>query len=194
VKKIGDKKNENVMTIYKMHFRFISKQLIISIVFFVLIIVIISYYNLHNFGESILYAIIGSLISIYFGFLKLFVDYDKVFRELYVSFNEKYSKNFNDLLEKLRANDEKEILTLADKNIIIDYFNLCSEEYLWFKKRRIPNNVWNAWVSGIIENIRIPKVWNVFKEETNTDSQRISYYGFAEYIEKKIREKRNNSV
>jgi hypothetical protein len=45
--------------------------------------------------------------------------------------------------------NEKIVFTPNQRNLVIDYFNLCAEEFLWYKKNRIPNDVWSAWKSGI---------------------------------------------
>jgi hypothetical protein len=102
-----------------------------------------------------------------------------------MSFNSRYSYQINDLLNKLR-NEDNRILIDEEEFLIIDYFNLCSEEYLWYKKGRIPSEIWNAWEAGIILNLSIPQVKNLFLKETEEEGQRISYYGFAEHIFSKI--------
>jgi hypothetical protein len=37
----------------------------------------------------------------------------------------------------------------SSENVIQDYLNLCAEEYFWFKKNRIPTEVWDSWLAGI---------------------------------------------
>ncbi|QNF34592.1 hypothetical protein HUW51_18340 [Adhaeribacter swui] len=134
---------------------------------------------------EVLITAIASLITIYLSFVKQKIEDDKVFRELFIDFNNKYSGELNDLLNKLRTQNE---ITLTDKErlSIIDYFNLCSEEYLWYSKGRIPKSVWYAWQSGILENLSIPVVRNIFEDETNTETKSKSYYGFAEEIKKRL--------
>jgi hypothetical protein len=64
-----------------------------------------------------------------------------------------------------------------EKIKIIDYLNLCSEEYLWWKKRRIPEDVWEAWKAGILENLSIPQINSVYKNEILTPNGKRSFYG-----------------
>jgi hypothetical protein len=75
--------------------------------------------------------------------------------------------------------------------LIIDYFNLCSEEFLWFKRGRIPNDVWNAWKNGILVNLEIVQVKMLFEEEVNSNSKSISYYGLAKELDCVRENKRN---
>lgn len=126
-------------------------------------------------------GILGSLFAAYFGTLKQTIDNDKVFKDLFKSFNSRYSNQINDLLNRIRIDKTYEI-TGSDKLLIIDYFNLCAEEFLWFRKGRIPYKIWKAWEAGIIFNLSIPTVKQLFCEETKEVRQKKSYYGFVEYI------------
>lgn len=124
-------------------------------------------------------ALIGTLVSIatlYFGALKLRIENDILFKELFLSFNERYSAETNDLFNELRQDPSRE-LKPAERNIVIDYFNLCAEEYLWKSKGRIPKDVWIAWRAGIVENLRIPQIKQVFQDETTSEAGKTSYYG-----------------
>lgn len=155
----------------------------ITVVFLWLIAVSICWYQIDKTLEfKTLLVILGVLITAYFGLSKQASDDDKLFQELFTDFNNKYSGETNDLFNKLLAGEDVDI----DKNrlLVIDYFNLCSEEFLWYKKNRIPRKVWKAWEAGMIENLSIPKVRLIFNEETNTKRKKRSYYGFVEYIEK----------
>ena len=60
------------------------------------------------------------------------------------------------------------------------------KEYMWKEKGRIPQEVWDYWEQGIISNLKIEQVRRVFNEEMNQDNSRNSYYGFPEYIVKKL--------
>lgn len=132
---------------------------------------------------------IGVAITTYLGILKQKIDDDKIFRELFISFNQRYSDEINDHFNNL-LNPSEAIIPL-NKLLIIDYFNLCSEEYFWYKKGRIPNDIWKSWEAGILINLTIPQVKELFESETKEKKQRISYYGFAEYITPKIRKNLN---
>ena len=78
---------------------------------------------------------------------------DRMMKELFSEFNHRYNK-LNDSLASL----EKKNWTLPElemednkkyKDDVIDFFNLCAEEYYWFTKGRIDPKVWKAWYSGM---------------------------------------------
>lgn len=132
---------------------------------------------------SFIIGIAGIIATVIFGNKKQQIKNDSMFKELFESFNKRYDNDFNDLLNELKLNSEKELST-NEKQIIIGYFNLCSEEYLWYKKGRIPSDVWSAWKSGIKENLKISKVKDVFENEIRTPDGRNSFYGLVEELEK----------
>lgn len=157
-----------------------SESLIFGLLFIVTIIL-----NILNFiNETLLLSIIGSLATIYFGILKLKIENDLLFKELFNSFNDRYDTRFNDLINELKIKTDKQIKG-KKRNIVIDYFNLCAEEYLWYSKKRIPNNVWKAWKSGILENLEISQIKEIYEQETLTSRGKTSYYGLYEELKKK---------
>lgn len=149
----------------------------------VLFIIIILLYIKFKFDEKIFLGLIGSVATVYFGILKINIEHDKIFKELFNSFNEKYDFRFNNLLNKLKNNPKKK-LTKAEKNIVIDYFNLCAEEYLWRRKGRLPDSVWDAWKAGIKENLKIHQIEELFNDETRTLNGKMSYYGLCEELKR----------
>lgn len=131
-------------------------------------------------------AFIGLTFTAYLGILKQTIEDDRVFKELFTSLNARYSNQINDLMNELQLNNRKE-LEPNEELQIIDYFNLCSEEFLWYSKGRIPLKVWKAWEAGIIVNLSIQQVYNLFQRETSDKNKVASYYGFVEYIRPKIK-------
>lgn len=129
-------------------------------------------------------GIVLAIATIYFGVLKHRIENDKMFKELFESFNKKYDGTLNDLFNDLRR-DPKMELDAKHKNLIIDYFNLCAEEFLWFEKRRIPKKVWQAWKSGIKENLQLPKIRELYDQEIKTEDSRKSFYGLVEELNRK---------
>jgi hypothetical protein len=105
-----------------------------------------------------------------------------MFKDLFQSFNEQYSDKIKELLNIIRNNPDIELKKPEERNQIIDYFNLCAEEYLWRTKKRIPKKVWKAWKAGIELNLKIPQVKEVFLSEISTEAGRVSYYGLAEEL------------
>lgn len=138
-------------------------------------------YFYFEFDERVLLGILGITATMYFGTLRIKIEQDKLFKELFTDFNSKYDDRLNDLLNGLRENPNRELKT-EDKKLIYDYFNLCSEEYLWMKKGRIPSDVWEAWKAGIQSNLEIPQVKVLFNEEAKDKKTRKSYYGLVEEL------------
>ena len=95
----------------------------------------------------------------------------RFFKELVTEFNRRYDEK-NDIL--LSILDHKDDLTQEQKQAIIDYFNLCAEEYLFYEVGYIYECVWDAWYNGMKQfgqDHRVAKLW---QKEIETDS----YYGF----------------
>ncbi|MCX8524688.1 hypothetical protein OF897_12265 [Chryseobacterium formosus] len=78
-------------------------------------------------------------------------------KELFKEFNERYDKLNNDLskldtvenlsqLKEIKSSDINK--TLYD--VLMDYFNLCSEQYYWYKRKRISHEIWDSWYSGMM--------------------------------------------
>lgn len=156
-----------------------------TLLFLLTVLILILLYINENIKLETFGLALGGGITAYLGILKQTIESDKVFRELFIAFNSRYSDQTNDLLNKLRIESNYN-LNINEKLIIIDYFNLCSEEYLWYLKGRIPSKVWEAWLAGIIVNLKIPKVKELFENETRTKIQKNSFYGFADYIIPKL--------
>ncbi|MCB0741155.1 MAG: hypothetical protein KDB92_08935 [Chitinophagaceae bacterium] len=157
------------------------RQILIIIIFILLIAGAIYYYLRKNIDGNLLFGSIGSLITIFFGYIKFQIENDTMFNQLFTDFNNRYTNKQNDLLNSLRNDDEYKFKT-GEKNLIYDYFNLCAEEFLWFKKGRIPKRVWFAWENGIRENLKIPIINEMFKAEILTKEGRTSFYGLPDYL------------
>jgi hypothetical protein len=70
---------------------------------------------------------------------------------------------------------EKEgILSASERATIVDYLNLCAEEYMFYRRGYVPEDVYQSWRNGMnlyAAKDRFIKVWNA---ERTTQS----YYGF----------------
>lgn len=96
-------------------------------------------------------AITGVVVTVIFQRSAKRLSNDRMMKELFTEFNQRYDQ-LNDHLMFL----EKKNLTLLEldenqkcKAKVIDFFNLCAEEYYWYKKGRIDPKVWRAWYSGM---------------------------------------------
>lgn len=157
-----------------------------TLLFIIIVVTITLLFSYEILKIEVFLVAIGGAFTAYLGILRQAMDDDKVFKELFISFNARYTNQTNELLNKLKQGQDQ-LTNDSDVFIIIDYFNLCSEEYLWYKKGRIPFQVWKAWEAGIIVNLSIPIVREIFNSETKNENQRTSYYGFVDYISPKIK-------
>ncbi len=66
--------------------------------------------------------------------------------------------------------------------MLIDYLNLCAEEYMWVLKGRIPEHIWDSWKNGIKEHYENLAIKEVFEDEMI--KWKSSYYGFFDELHK----------
>ena len=96
----------------------------------------------------------------------------KLFKELFIEFNQRYDELNNELAdippEFKKVEEEK-------RKKIVDYFNLCAEEYLWRSRGHIPDEVWSAWKRGMKQYFDKEP----FKELWEGDQGAENYYGFS---------------
>ena len=122
--------------------------------------------------NEIYFAGIATLITIFISIINYNRANDEFFKELFTEFNQRYDA-LNGFLFQI---NETDILTDTDKKRIMDYINLCSEEYMWVKKGRIPHHIWNSWKNGIELHLKKSPIRQVFEQERNL--WKSSYYGF----------------
>lgn len=97
----------------------------------------------------------------------------RLFTDLFRQFNERYDK-LNAHLNRIAAAGDQCMLASEDKQILFDYFNLCAEEYLYFKNGFIDPEVWRSWLNGM----RYYAAVSCIKKLWLTEIEGGSYYGF----------------
>lgn len=125
----------------------------------------------YAFGGKDWLGLAGTALAGVLGFC-YFVQQQKLsetqlFHSLFTAFNLRYDK-LNGPLAEITSRNEP--LSLEDRNLIIDYFNLCAEEYLYYKEGYIYRDVWRSWCHGMLRNLRRPPVKDVWNEEAKTES------------------------
>jgi hypothetical protein len=100
---------------------------------------------------TIILGITGILITLYHHWHLRRLNRDKMNKELFTEFNDRYNDLNDSLLDMV---DKKLTLEALEKHPdfkkdLIDYFNLCAEEYYWFRKKRIDKKVWFSWYAGM---------------------------------------------
>jgi hypothetical protein len=118
------------------------------------------------------------IFALPFGFLvavqKQKTEELELFERLFKDFNKRFNR-MNNELNAIKDGPEDAPLTHSQRNLLFDYFNLCGEEFLFYRQGYIYPEVWHAWYNGMTifrENPRIKKLWD---EELKT----CSYYGFG---------------
>jgi hypothetical protein len=106
----------------------------------------------------------------------LYIQHHKntqLFVNLFKEFNERYD-HLNEQLNAIVENNSEE-LTVANIKVLFDYFNLCAEEYLFYKSGYIDKDVWRSWLAGMKYFAHKAAVRNLWESETKENS----YYGFS---------------
>jgi hypothetical protein len=129
----------------------------------------------HQNVETTTYlTLTGSLLSFFYFIQKQTLEETQLFKELFNNFNARYDK-LNASLNKIYEKNNDEPFEEKEQEILDDYFNLCAEEYLYFKREYIDLEVWQAWCNGMwffLKNERIRRLW---ENEEKTGS----YYGLT---------------
>ena len=119
---------------------------------------------------------IGGLV-LYFGILYNVLIYkieaDKFSKELFNEFNKRFDEINEDLNKIIQSNSFKTKGGLSNEKII-DYLNLCAEEYYWYRKGRIDNLVWESWKKGMIYYLKDATFKEVVEDQRK---EKDSYYG-----------------
>lgn len=93
---------------------------------------------------------------------------------LFQDFNARYDQ-LNGRLNTIVERDDSFVLTAEDTQVLYDYFNLCAEEFLYFKSGYIDLEVWSAWLRGMKFYASKPEIRRLWE----ADLQSGSYYGFT---------------
>jgi hypothetical protein len=91
-----------------------------------------------------------------------------LFHQLFTEFNARY-RELNGALAQLVGRPVGS-LEPAERDTIVDYFNLCGEEYLFFSEGYIHRNAWRSWCRGMSWYLRRHPFADVWQEEAETDS------------------------
>lgn len=127
--------------------------------------------------SSLIISSTGIYLSLLFFIHKQYLEELRAFKDLFTDFNKRYDK-LNDEIVDIANESVEEI---EAKKSLDDYFNLCSEEYLFYTKGLIIDKVWGSWCRGMKENLRIKQV----KEYWSASQAEQSYYGLtSEVIDK----------
>jgi hypothetical protein len=120
----------------------------------------------------VLLTILGGLISGSLIVQKQNLDELRLLHDLFKDFNARYDK-INAALQRIAEHgiDDR----ARDTELIVEYFNLCAEEYWWFSARHIPDEIWGSWCRGMLSYLDQPLFADLWSKEVKSDS----YYGLT---------------
>lgn len=127
-------------------------------------------------GDASRASIVGSVVAGVLAFC-YFAQTQKLqemslFKELFTEFNRRYD-DLNDQLIEIAT--IARVPDSSGRQVIVDYFNLCAEEYLWFSEGYIHREVWRSWCAGMMWYFDREPFRTVWTEERATNS----YYGLS---------------
>lgn len=118
-----------------------------------------------DFG--LLVTLLGTLLSVIYFVQRQRLEELKLFRQIFADCNARYDM-LNETLNAISAGSKDEPLQAEELEKLMDYFNLCGEEYLYYRQGYLFPEVWRAWHNGMkyfVENPRIAWVWKKEKED-----------------------------
>jgi|SRR5690606_22396433 len=144
--------------------------------------------------STVILGLSGLLISWFYSWRTSSREADKMMKELFTEFNQRYDR-LNDSLVIIEANFrsvesfkqlEAKCNELEDgdkekykqlRQAVIDYFNLCAEEFYWYHhKKRIDPLVWKSWQAGMnYWYNEVPSIKALWMEEVKANGK-ASYY------------------
>jgi hypothetical protein len=97
----------------------------------------------------------------------------RLFTELFKQFNAKYD-SLNERLNSIAMDSQATVLSSEDRQVLFDYFNLCAEEYLYYKTGYIDIEVWKSWCNGMRQFATARHIRDLWESELANGS----YYEF----------------
>jgi hypothetical protein len=97
-----------------------------------------------------------------------------LFKQFFTEFNSRYD-SLNDTLSDIQAIAKGRWPDPVQTKRLIDYFNLCAEEFLFRQEGYIPDHVWGSWCRGMLihlEHHAIKPIWD-------QEQDRKCYYGLS---------------
>lgn len=120
----------------------------------------------------VLLTILGGLLSGALIVQKQNLDELRLLHDLFKDFNARYDV-YNSKLQRIANTGMSD--PIEDRGLIVDYFNLCAEEYWWFKAGHLPDDVWQSWCRGMLWYLEKKPFADIWTQEVVTDS----YYGLT---------------
>ena len=137
------------------------------ILFIVSIIILLTLF-VRNESTSTVVTFVGAILSIIYFIQKQKLEEMRLFRELFKDFNSRYDKMHADIYRII--NDSNNDLSDDVRLKVVDYLNLCGEEYLYFKLGYIEPSVWEAWNNGMKIIVAKQPIQTIWRHEKSSGS------------------------
>lgn len=111
----------------------------------------------------------AALLGFFYFIQKQKLEEFTVFHKLFKEFNERYDK-LNSEIYSITIKSYNDALTNEEIIILYDYFNLCGEEYLYYRQGLIIPEVWKAWENGMTSILKHPRISKLWDKEKKTNS------------------------
>ncbi len=121
---------------------------------------------------SLIATTVGTAVTFCFLVQKQKLDELELFNDLFTTFNKRYN-DMNGELEEIRVGKEKGDAEL--NKALVNYFNLCAEEYLFFREGYIHLEVWQSWCRGMLHYLQTDRIRSAWDKEVIS----ASYYGLT---------------
>ncbi len=122
---------------------------------------------------ELLISLLGSIAAFFHFLYAQHKSNTDRFVALFKEFNSRFD-TLNDDLNRIRELSPNTLLEPKDKQRLYDYFNLCAEEYLYFKSGYVDAEVWSSWLRGMAHFASSDAIRQIWDKEL----QQGSYYGF----------------
>jgi len=116
---------------------------------------------------------IGAVAGFTYFIYRQHLDETKLFKELFVEFNGRYDK-LNEGLNTILFGAYEGDLSDTERDLLFSYFNLCAEEYFFYRAGYVDHHVWKSWRRGMRIFFAHPRIRVLWDRDCKADS----YYGF----------------
>ena len=123
--------------------------------------------------QELLVSAIGGIAGFTYFLYRQHLDEAKLFKELFAEFNARYDA-LNDDLNTILFGSPEGLLSPEEREHLFSYFNLCAEEYFFYKAGYIDRRVWESWYRGMKVFFKHPRIQGLWEQDCKADS----YYGF----------------
>ncbi len=120
-----------------------------------------------------LITLVGSALTITFLVQKQRNEELQAFQQLFMRFNERYS-DIHPAMQRV-INAPADSVLAETFQTLESYFNLCAEEYLFFREGKILPRVWRAWCTGMVEYLKHDRIQSYWEREQGINS----HYGLT---------------